>query len=91
MVVPFLLSSNLLFPVATVVGERLLYLPSVGFCLLLAILHQVWLHCSGFRVQGAEFEVQGSGFRVQGSGFRVQGSGFIQGLVFRVQGAWCRV
>lgn len=33
-VVPFIPVSNLLFPVGTVVAERLLYFPSVGFCLL---------------------------------------------------------
>ena len=35
---PFLPSSNLLLYVGTFIGERLLYLPSVGFCLLLARL-----------------------------------------------------
>lgn len=34
-VVPFVPVSNLLFPVGTVVAERLLYFPSVGFSLLL--------------------------------------------------------
>lgn len=33
--IPFLPASNLLFPVGTVIGERLLYLPSLGFCVLL--------------------------------------------------------
>jgi len=37
---PFALASNALFPVATVLGERLLYLPSAGFCLLAAALLQ---------------------------------------------------
>ena len=32
-IVPFLPASNVLFPVGTIVGERLLYLPSVGFCI----------------------------------------------------------
>lgn len=36
-VVPFIPASNLFFPVGTVVAERLLYLPSVGFCLLVAL------------------------------------------------------
>ena len=31
---PFLPSSNIFFPVATVIGERLLFLPSLGFCIL---------------------------------------------------------
>jgi len=33
---PYFPASNILFPVGTVVGERLLYLPSVGYCMLLA-------------------------------------------------------
>jgi tetratricopeptide (TPR) repeat protein len=32
----YLLASNLLFPIGTIFGERLLYLPSIGFALLLA-------------------------------------------------------
>lgn len=31
--VPFLLTANLLFPIGTIKAERLLYLPSVGWCL----------------------------------------------------------
>lgn len=34
---PFLPASNIFFPVGTFIGERLLYLPSVGFCLLAAL------------------------------------------------------
>jgi len=34
---PFLPASNIFFPVGTFIGERLLYLPSVGFCLLVAM------------------------------------------------------
>ncbi|KAG1688503.1 hypothetical protein DVH05_003594 [Phytophthora capsici] len=34
-VVPFVPASNIIFPVGTVVAERLLYFPSVGFCLLI--------------------------------------------------------
>jgi len=37
MAVPFLPASNLFFPVGFVVAERVLYLPSMGFCLLVAI------------------------------------------------------
>jgi protein O-mannosyl-transferase len=32
----YLLASNLLFPIGTIFGERLLYLPSVGFALLIS-------------------------------------------------------
>ncbi|CAD5112602.1 DgyrCDS1815 [Dimorphilus gyrociliatus] len=37
MSIPFLPASNLLFPVGFVVAERILYIPSMGFCILLAI------------------------------------------------------
>jgi len=33
---PFLPGSNILFYVGTYIGERLLYLPSIGFCMLVA-------------------------------------------------------
>jgi protein O-mannosyl-transferase len=33
-VIPFVPASNIFFPVGTVVAERLLYFPSVGFCLI---------------------------------------------------------
>ena len=36
-VIPFLPASNLFFPVGFVIAERVLYLPSMGYCLLLAI------------------------------------------------------
>ena len=36
-VFPFLPASNLFFPVGFVVAERVLYLPSMGFCLLVAV------------------------------------------------------
>ena len=36
LVLPFLPASNLFFPVGFVVAERVLYMPSMGFCLLVA-------------------------------------------------------
>ena len=55
-VIPFLPASNLFFPVGFVVAERILYLPSMGFCLLLAMGVDVlgrkrvrWLCLSGGR------------------------------------------
>ena len=36
LVLPFIPASNLFFPVGFVVAERILYLPSMGFCLLVA-------------------------------------------------------
>jgi hypothetical protein len=35
MVLPFLPASNLFFPVGFVVAERVLYIPSMGFCMLI--------------------------------------------------------
>ena len=37
MIFPFLPASNLFFPVGFVVAERVLYLPSMGFCMLVAL------------------------------------------------------
>ncbi|XP_011306647.1 transmembrane and TPR repeat-containing protein 4 [Fopius arisanus] len=37
LVIPFLPGSNLFFPVGFVLAERTLYLPSAGYCLLLAV------------------------------------------------------
>ncbi|CAE7382059.1 TMTC4 [Symbiodinium sp. KB8] len=40
LVVSYLPASNILFPVGTVVGERLLYVPSAGYCLVvIVVLH----------------------------------------------------
>ena len=36
MIFPFLPASNLFFPVGFVVAERVLYIPSMGFCMLVA-------------------------------------------------------
>ncbi len=41
MILPFLPASNLLFPVGFVLAERVLYLPSVGFCLLVVLGYEV--------------------------------------------------
>ncbi|GFO13852.1 heterogeneous nuclear ribonucleoprotein q, partial [Plakobranchus ocellatus] len=41
MVLPFIPASNLFFPVGFVVAERILYTPSFGFCLLVAVGFQV--------------------------------------------------
>lgn len=37
LVFPFLPASNLFFPVGFVLAERILYIPSMGFCLLVAL------------------------------------------------------
>lgn len=36
MIFPFIPASNLFFPVGFVVAERVLYMPSMGFCMLVA-------------------------------------------------------
>lgn len=36
-IIPFLPASNLFFPVGFVVAERVLYLPSMGYCLLFSL------------------------------------------------------
>lgn len=36
MILPFLPASNLFFPVGFVIAERVLYMPSMGFCILIA-------------------------------------------------------
>jgi len=44
--VGFAVTSNLFFPIGTIMGERLAYLPSVGFCLLVALL---WKRLESFQ------------------------------------------
>lgn len=43
LVVPFLPASNILFPVGTVVGERLMYVPSAGYCLAIVLALHAYL------------------------------------------------
>lgn len=40
-VLPFLPASNVFFPVGFVVAERILYMPSMGFCLLIAYGYEI--------------------------------------------------
>ncbi|OWF55836.1 Transmembrane and TPR repeat-containing protein 3 [Mizuhopecten yessoensis] len=44
MVLPFIPASNLFFPVGFVVAERILYTPSMGFCMLVALGFQLLLN-----------------------------------------------
>lgn len=48
--VAFSLTSNILFPIGTIMAERLLYLPSAAFCLLLG--HVLWRAAGRCRVSG---------------------------------------
>jgi tetratricopeptide (TPR) repeat protein len=43
LVVPFIPASNYFFYVGTMLAERILYMPSVGYCLLLALLYNYLL------------------------------------------------
>ncbi|XP_050673279.1 protein O-mannosyl-transferase TMTC4-like isoform X2 [Leptidea sinapis] len=44
LVIPFLPASNILFPVGFVIAERILYIPSAGYCLLITIgYHKIYL------------------------------------------------
>jgi tetratricopeptide (TPR) repeat protein len=49
----YLLTSNLLFPIGTIFGERLLYLPSIGFALLFAAAADRLLSAGGRRATAA--------------------------------------
>lgn len=42
-VVPFIPASNIVFPIGTILAERLLYLPSMGFCLIITF-HGILSH-----------------------------------------------
>lgn len=44
LIVTFSIVSNLVIPIGTAMGERLLYLPSVGFCLLVALALRALAH-----------------------------------------------
>lgn len=43
MILPFIPASNLFFPVGFVIAERILYTPSMGFSMLVALGFQILL------------------------------------------------
>ena len=46
LIIPFLPASNILFPVGFVIAERVLYLPSMGWSLLVSVgLHKIYFKC----------------------------------------------
>jgi hypothetical protein len=54
LVLPFLPAANLFFPVGFVVAERILYIPSMGFCLLVSLgFQRLYLQCKVTRVKNA--------------------------------------
>jgi protein O-mannosyl-transferase len=57
---PFVPASNWLFPVGTLIGERLLYLPSLGYCILLAWLLSIIYHCGDSKCTGSADQTQQS-------------------------------
>ncbi len=54
MILPFLPASNLFFPVGFVVAERVLYIPSMGFCILIAYGWQKLWHLTSSRNNGLQ-------------------------------------
>ena len=47
MIIPFIPASNVFFPVGFVVAERILYIPSMGFCLIVSLgLQRIMKQCS---------------------------------------------
>ena len=48
MIIPFIPASNLFFPVGFVIAERVLYIPSMGFCMLVA--YGAWILISNLQL-----------------------------------------
>ncbi|XP_055634788.1 protein O-mannosyl-transferase TMTC2 [Toxorhynchites rutilus septentrionalis] len=67
---PFLPATNLLFYVGFVVAERILYLPSVGYCLLIGLSVSKLIDGTG----GSSVHSRSSSSRASGSGFRAKSS-----------------
>ncbi|XP_059169827.1 protein O-mannosyl-transferase TMTC3-like isoform X2 [Physella acuta] len=55
MILPFIPASNLFFPVGFVVAERILYTPSFGFCMLVALGFQILKE----KAQSGKFLIEG--------------------------------
>lgn len=46
MIIPFIPASNIFFPVGFVIAERILYIPSMGFCLLVSLgFYKIFNQC----------------------------------------------
>lgn len=63
LVVTFAVTSNLFFPIGTMMAERLLYLPSLGFCIVLADVIFLLARGEGFFRRG-EIPALGHGTRL---------------------------
>src|SRR3990167_11556474 len=51
---PYLIISNLIFPIGTIMGERLMYFPSLGFVVLLAWLLERLLKVDRRKIRSEE-------------------------------------
>jgi len=52
MIIPFIPASNIFFPVGFVIAERILYIPSMGFCLLVSLgFHKIFNQCKATNVR----------------------------------------
>merc|ERR1719282_2265568 len=50
MILPFIPASNIFFPVGFVIAERILYIPSMGFCLLVSVgIQRLYHQCRSVR------------------------------------------
>lgn len=58
--VPYAIVANFPLPIGVLVGERLLYLPSAGFCVAVAWLWEAWLRAGGRRAAGRRGLVRGA-------------------------------
>ena len=75
MIIPFLPASNLFFPVGFVVAERILYIPSMGFCILVPFGISILFRQTSKESISATHEVR----NVQGMGTTLRKSlGFVR-------------
>mmetsp|Transcript_26683 Transcript_26683/g.60233 ORF Transcript_26683/g.60233 Transcript_26683/m.60233 type:complete len:790 (+) Transcript_26683:30-2399(+) len=61
LVVSYLPASNILFPVGTVVGERLMYVPSAGYCLAVVVVLHSYLQGRRTKPQAPPKRVEANG------------------------------
>jgi len=51
LVLPFIPASNMFFPVGFVAAERTIYIPSIGFCVLISIgQSKIWTYCASKKI-----------------------------------------
>ena len=70
LILPFIPAANIFFPVGFVVAERILYLPSMGFSLIVAIgFHRFLLFCFVFLTRGMEILMNIPGYTINANMF----------------------